>query len=306
MRKIFWSIVILLLTYPCLAAVNENEVVAKVGKIKITIGMVEKELINGPAYYLQPIPPDGKCAFDNFFTRKELINGIIKDYTIIGCAYRDGLDKKQEYIKEVNYYKTHPYGTYKDIDDFKRSLLLEDYNRYYLHPICDTSDVEIEKYYQDNPNEYHYPTEATILEICTHTKDTAEIALKRVNSGEDFLQVAKDMSITPPMEIGPFTKVDEHEDPILLDIIFSLKLNQTSDIFQLTNSDQYYIVKKIAEKALPQRELDITVKNEIRTRISRNKFYAWLDNAEKKLGVSVNYDLLKLIPPMSILLKIKQ
>jgi parvulin-like peptidyl-prolyl isomerase len=151
------------------------------------------------------------------------------------------------------------------------------------------SESEINKYYEENINDFENPIAIVAKHILVPTKEEADIALDRIKKGEPFEKVAKDMSTDKISAerggiIGPFKKgelVKEFED-----VVFKLKKGEVSDIVETPFG--MHIITKVSEEKLPTIPQDVA-KVEIKKIIEKNKFEKWFEDAKKKFNVKVDY-----------------
>ena len=93
-----------------------------------------------------------------------------------------------------------------------------------------TSDAALHKIYDEAAKQQKPEEEIHARHILVPTEADAQVALKRVKSGEDFAKVAKEMSKDPGSEggdLGWFTK--ERMVPAFADAAFKLKEGEISD-----------------------------------------------------------------------------
>jgi len=269
------------------ACSKKDTVITKIGKDKVTLSMVEERIKEAPPAY--------QSYLDTTAGRKQFLDLIVRERLVLENARQAGFTKNQEYTKALSDFKK---DQSKRLKDYEENLLMELYVRDIHEKFLNASDAEISKYYNDHESEFKRPLEVTAQHILLPTKEEAEKALKRVQGGENFAKVAKEVS-TDPMsaprggEIGPFRKgelVPEFENAV-----FPLKLGQVSGIVETQFG--FHIVKKTQEKVLPGRSLE-DAKGDIKRIVEKEKFDKWLEEAKRKMGVNVDYNALSLIPPV--------
>jgi parvulin-like peptidyl-prolyl isomerase len=112
--------------------------------------------------------------------------------------------------------------------------------------------------------------------------------LARLKAGESFEKVARSVSKDPATavrggKLNPIRRgmlVPEFEDAA-----FALKVGGLSGIVKTQFG--FHIIKKSAERQLPPRSL-ADAKEEIRSKLERDKFNAWVTARQAALGVKVN------------------
>ena len=169
------------------------------------------------------------------------------------------------------------------------------------------SDEEMKKYYEENKDDFYTDT-VTASHILLKTiddngnelsdkkkkeaKKKAEEALKKVKSGEDFAQVAKeyseDSTASNGGELGTFGKgqmVSEFENAA-----FSMKPGEISDIIKT----QYgYHIIKVTERVDEQKSYD-DVKDEIKSTLASQEYSKYIEKIEKNTKIEKSENVVKL------------
>src|SRR5215470_16659911 len=139
------------------------------------------------------------------------------------------------------------------------------------------NDSEVSKYYEEHKSEYVRPEQVVLREIEVSTqgknadelpalKKKAETALKRVQDGEDFGEIAKRFSDGSTKEEGGFLGQYKRGELAkeLEDKVFAMKKNQLTDVME---TKQGYLVLQVLEHYDEgQQSLD-KVRNEIMDRL---------------------------------------
>jgi len=242
----------------------EGTIIAKVGNDFITAEEVQLRLDNlGPA-------ASGYLSTKN--GRKQLMNLIIREKLI-----------KQEAIKsEVS--KSDKFKAKMEEKQLEINGLLEAYRDYTLNKMW-LEEMKKTKFAVSNQEakEYYgkYPYVMTIGHILM--KDNykeAEAVYRRLKSGADFDQMAKDYSIDtetiylPPMMRGEFL-------PELDDMITKMKQGETQGIARTDLG--LHILKKFKQEKMPENEAIPRIKKII----EKQKFDKYIDELQTKLKVEV-------------------
>jgi peptidyl-prolyl cis-trans isomerase SurA len=135
------------------------------------------------------------------------------------------------------------------------------------------SDDEVAKYYEAHKTEFVRPEQVALREIEVGTqgkkpeelselKKKAETALKRVQDGEDFSEIAKRYSDSSTKDQGGFLGVYKRGElsKELEDKVFSMKRNQLTDVIETKQG--YLILQVLEHYDEGQQSLD-KVRNEI-------------------------------------------
>ena len=169
------------------------------------------------------------------------------------------------------------------------------------------SESEMKKYYEENKDDFYTDT-VTASHILLKTiddngnelsdekkkeaKKKAEEALKKVKSGEDFAQVAKeyseDSTASNGGELGTFGRgqmVSEFENAA-----FSMKPGEISDIIKT----QYgYHIIKVTERVDEQKSYD-DVKDEIKSTLASQEYSKYIEKIEKNTKIEKSENVVKL------------
>src|SRR5215467_7910087 len=139
------------------------------------------------------------------------------------------------------------------------------------------NDSEVSKYYEEHKSEYVRPEQVVLREIEVSTqgknadelpalKKKAETALKRVQDGEDFGEIAKRFSDGSTKEEGGFLGVYKRGElsKELEDKVFAMKRNQLTDVMETKQG--YLILQVLEHYDEGQQSLD-KVRNEINEKL---------------------------------------
>jgi peptidyl-prolyl cis-trans isomerase SurA len=139
------------------------------------------------------------------------------------------------------------------------------------------SDEEVSKYYEAHKAEFVRPEQVALREIVVSTegkkpeelpdlKKKAETALKRVQDGEDFGEIAKRLSDGSTKSQGGFLGVYKRGElsKELEDKVFQMKRNQLTEVME---TKQGYLVLQVLEHYDEGEQALAKVKNEIMDRL---------------------------------------
>ncbi len=263
----------------------KGQSVADIGKSKITLKMLEERIMDAPPAYQSYLTTNAG--------RKQFLDLLVRERVVVEAAKKAGVNKQDEYKKTITDYKKDQARKFKE---YQESLMMELYVRELHDKELNATNKDIENYYNENKEEFTHPLEVTAQHILVPTRQEAEKVLARVNAGENFSKVAKEVSTDPISaarggEIGPFRRGDLV--PEFEKAVFPLKIGQISGIVETQFG--FHVIKKISQKALPPRSME-EAKFEIKKLLEKNKFDAWLENEKLKLSVKVDYGMLSKLP----------
>jgi parvulin-like peptidyl-prolyl isomerase len=261
----------------CRKSESSGPVVARVGNYTITLGELRTRLQEAPAAYQQYVASaDG---------RRQFLNLLIREKILLAQAQALGISREPAYKEAVSKFK----GEWsRRLKEYEETLQVESTLRRLRSKDLAVSDAEVENYYNEHLSDYQKPVEILASHILLSTPQDAETALSRLKSGDSFESVARAMSKDPetaahggrlrPMQRGNF--VPEFEDAA-----FKLKVGQISGIVKTQFG--FHIIRKLGEKRLEPKSL-ADAKEEIRSRLERDKFNQWVEAKQSVLGVQVN------------------
>jgi len=279
MKRLFSSSILAAITLLLSGGCREKTgpVVARVGSIPITLTEVQNRLRDTPPAYQHYVGTEEG--------RKQYLQLIIREKTVLAKAQKEGINRDASYEKAIEKFKDHQAS---QLAEYKDSLLVESYLRKLRSKDLAATDAEVQSYYDAHRAMYDHPQEVLASHILVNTRPEAEQVLKRLQAGESFDKVAREVSRDPSSaaqggRLGPFrhgTLVPEFEDAA-----FKLQKGETSGIVQTQFG--FHIIKKMGQRDLPPRPY-AEVKEDIRRQLERAKFDQWVTKQESELGVKID------------------
>jgi peptidyl-prolyl cis-trans isomerase C len=261
----------------CRQAGSGGPVVASVGSENITLNDLKARLSETPSTYQQYIASaDG---------RRQFLNLLIREKVLVSEARNLGIPKDPAYKAAVQKFKE---TWSRRLREYEETLQVESTLTRLRSKDLAVTDGEVEKFFNEHNADYARPVQVLASHILVNTEAEAQAALARLKAGDSFEKVARALSKDPPTaarggKLSPFTRgtlVPEFEDAA-----FRLKVGETSGIVK--SQFGFHIIKKLGEKMLPARTL-ADAREEIRTRLERDKFNQWVTARQAALGVRVD------------------
>jgi len=152
------------------------------------------------------------------------------------------------------------------------------------------TDEDVKQAYEGNKASFESPETVTLRMILTKTKERADEAMKRLDAGENFTELAKQLSDNAYMaETGgllPRPLSRSNLSPALADAAFATGIGKYSQPIQ--TPDGYYILKVEARNAATSQSFD-DVKDAIRAELReiklQNAWLVWLQDARKQAAM---------------------
>ncbi len=260
---------------------EKDNIIAKVGNDTVTTDSFSEKLMSAPPAYQAYINTEpGK---------KQFVDLLVREKLILESAKQAAINKREEYKKALNDFKQEQEKQLKDYED---GLMIDMYLKEVQENIAFAKEDEINKYYEEHKQDFTNPIAVTAKHILVSTKEEAKNALDRINKGENFDVIAKEISTDKVSaqkggQIGPFRRgelVKEFED-----VVFNLKKGEISDIVETPFG--FHIITKVSEEKLQPIPEDVA-KAEIKGIIEKTKFEKWFEDIKKKYNVVVDYSKL--------------
>ncbi len=205
--------------------------------------------------------------------RKNALRDLI-DQSLLAQRGKDmGLSVEPEVIKRLDTIRiSNKLGSMEDLekavssqglnwedfkDNIRKSILTQRVISQEVGSHINVGHDEIEKYYNEHKKEYIRPEQVALREIVVSTegkkdaelpdlKKKAETALKRVQDGEDFGEIAKRLSDGSTAKQGGFLGVYKRGELAkeLEDKVFAMKKNDLTDVM---DTKQGYLVLQVLE-----------------------------------------------------------
>jgi peptidyl-prolyl cis-trans isomerase C len=266
--KVSLLIVILTLTAGLLISGCKKapKVVAVVGSSTINQNALSDKLNDAAYYYSNDFLQTDKG-------KRQVLDSMIKELVIVETAKKQGLDKKEDFKKEM--------------EKYANQLLVTEMIKNLRETSLAVKDDEIQKYYNDNITYYSNPSEIKVAHILVTSKDQADNLLAQLKSGAKFEELASKYSLDTASgkkggELDYFTKGDMV--PEFENAAFNLNKNQISEI--VLTPFGYHIIKMIDSKKIAPIKLEAAAAK-IKRLLEKDKFDKWFSDQEKKLNVRI-------------------
>lgn len=218
---------------------SENKILATVNGKDITQRDVDA--------LLQSIGPQGAAQFNSEEGKKQLLNELINQELIYLDALKNGVDKEEAYVAELEQVKAN---------------VLKQYALRKLLGNVTVAEGEIINYYNENKEKFAKPESVAANHILVDTEEKAQDILKEINEGLEFGEAAKKYSSCPSKdrggELGSFTRgkmVPEFEEA-------AFKMN-SGDISDPVKTQFGYHLIKVTDK----KESEVSKFDEVRGQI---------------------------------------
>ena len=158
------------------------------------------------------------------------------------------------------------------------------------------SEDEAEDYFNEHSDTFRVEPKVRVAQIVMRDAATARKALQRINSGADFLVVAREESIGPEARLGgDLGFVTRHVMPEPLDSsIFNLRLNEVSHIVQSPYGFHIFKILEIKPAKVKNfAESKEEIIADIRAKKEEVAFINWLEALKAKAVIKKEYTVLR-------------
>ncbi|MCT4620142.1 MAG: peptidylprolyl isomerase [Marinisporobacter sp.] len=230
---------------------------------------------------LKHAPQQQQMQLNTLAGKKYLLNEMITQQMLYLDAQEKGLDKDEEYLKELKAVQENllkQYAVKKVIDGVK------------------VDEAEIKEYYEKNPEQFVTAESVQAKHILVKDEEKGKDILKEIQEGKSFDEAAKEYSECPSKEkggdLGHFQKgqmVPEFEK-----VAFELEVGAMSELVKTQFG--YHIIEVTDKKAASTMPFE-QVKAQLEEHILRNKqnevFKSYADGLRGNYEITTNEDLLK-------------
>jgi peptidyl-prolyl cis-trans isomerase SurA len=269
-----------------------EEIIARVNNEIITLTEFEKARQSAEEDAKQEC--QGRCTPEQLQTdieehKKNTLRDLIDQSLLVQRGKDMGISVKAEVIKQLDQIRVQ--NKLDSIDALERAVTSEGMNwedfqsnienhlltqkviSQEVGSHINISDDEVQKYYEAHKTEFVRPEQVALREIQVRTqgkgadelpalKKKAETALKRVQDGEDFGEIAKRYSDSSTKDQGGYLGMYKRGELAkeLEDKVFAMKRNQLTDV--LETKQGYLILQVLEHYDEGQQSLD-KVRNEV-------------------------------------------
>lgn len=181
-------------------------------------------------------------------------------------------------------------------EDLKNEMLLEKLIAVDVNAHIHVSDDEAEDYFNAHNDIYKAESKVRVAQIVVRDMAVARQALQRLNAGDDFSDVARELSIGPEARLGGdlgFITRGIMPDP-LDKAIFNLRLNEISRIVQSPYGFHMFKileVKPVKIKDFAESKQEVMA--DIRAAKGEAAFVGWLDALKAKAVIKKEHAVLR-------------
>jgi parvulin-like peptidyl-prolyl isomerase len=237
---------------------------------------------------LQSIPVTDRPVYRNAAKLRRDIGILFRDEFLARLALERGLDKAPEAKLEWQ-------NRWDDVLYSKMLTLIVD--------TIQVTEEDARTYYETHPDEFTEPEKRNIIEIFVRSRELAEELVRRIRSGEDMRELARQYSLRPwaAKRGGEFGYFPETAHGELGKIVFQHKLGELVGPVEIAGGPPRggYSIFRIVGIRDPQKLRFSSVKDDIMRQLLQKRREAaiasYVSRLKEKFRVKAHYELLKRI-----------
>jgi peptidyl-prolyl cis-trans isomerase C len=275
MKKLFIGVFVALCLFSCTKKEN-GKVLATIDNDKITMEEFNREL--------DKIPMNMKMAVATESGKKSFLDNLIIKALLLREASKDKIEDEKEFQARLL--------------DIKTQLLIESLLKKKITSDTRLSDEDIKKYYETNKDKFKKGKEINTRHILLKTEEEAKQIREKLQSGEDFIELAKKYSIEPNAkttggEIGFHPQgalLPEYEEA-------AFKLTKVGQVSGIVKSQYGYHIIRLEGTKPPSFVAFDEVKDFIKQQMLQEKqkefVEKYIEELKKNAKITINENLLK-------------
>lgn len=266
------------------------------GTANQAVATVNGEKITQDELYASMVKSGGKSTLDSMITEKLVDQEAKKNNITVTQADLDNElqeIKKQFGTEEQFNAALQQYGM--TIDDLKSQLEMQVEIRKILLPKTNVTDEQIQKYFNENKQQFNKGEEVEASHILVATEKEANEVIQQLKNGADFATLAKEKSTDPGSKdkggaLGYFGK--GAMDPAFEQASFKLKVGETTQK-PVKSSFGYHVIKvtghKEAQTATLEKEKD-NIKKTLQDQAIQSMSAQWMSDLRSKAKITNTLD----------------
>lgn len=248
---------------------QKDEVIVRAGSSKLT----KKELQED----LKGVPPQAKMFLASPEGQNRLKDELIKREVLYEEARKKGLEKSEDFKRRM--------------EEFKKITLINVLLEQEIKSIQQVTEKDAKDYYEKNRDEFIRPTEVRLSQIVVKNEEEARKVYERVNKGEDFGKVAKELSKDEKTkasggDMGFFKK--GQLNPQIENVAFNLKKGQISMPLNLKGDLYIFKVTDVKGAPAPFESIKQQLMEQLKIKKQQEWFNNYIEGLKKKHKVEVN------------------
>lgn len=266
--KLLFSISLFIFIFSC-SQQPKDEVIIKAGSAKLT----KKELQED----LKTLPPQAKIFLSSPDGINRLKDELIKREVLYAEAKGKDLSKSEEFKRRV--------------EEFKKITLINMLLEEEIKKVQQVTEKDAKDYYEKNKDQFIKPNEIRLSQIVVKSEDEAKKVYERVDKGEDFAKIAKEMSKddktrTSGGDMGFFKKGQLAQQ--IESATFSLRKGDVSMPVNLNGKIHIFKVTDVRGNPVEFDQIKGQLIEQLKSKKQQEWFNSYIEELKKKHKVEVN------------------
>ena len=268
MKKFLMLIMVLVMVTGCINTVDDDKVIAKVGSRVYSVDDINERISN--------LDPELQSYFEKKENKVRLLDQIIEEEVIYQLAKKDRLQRTKDFKKSL--------------EELERQALINYFIQQKVDKMAEVTRVEVEGYYNSNPQQFSEYEARNLSHILVQTKDEAKNVQKLLRKGSKFEDLAQEYSIEPKTKAagGQMGWVRQEQLPAEFSKA-AYKLTKKLPVSGVVQSEfGFHIIRFNDSRIVPKQPLDTVyqnISNQLLTQKKRDKFKDLLDNGKETVNI---------------------
>jgi len=242
----------------CGCAEKNEEILARVGEVNITLDDFNRQVENLPKHYKNIVSEQ----------KREFLQDLIMQELFYNAALANGIENFPE-VKEL-------------IKEANKKIIISRYLKENVDDKIEITETELKRYYDEHSEDFMMPERWRAVHILVDTEEESRQIKAMLEEGASFEELAKSRSIDASAkdggDVGYFSKgqlIPEFEDACL-----SLEVGEMSDVVKTKLG--YHIIRLMESKP-PEVQEFATVKRLIKKEMEQERKKEFLREITKRL-----------------------
>lgn len=236
----------------------------------VTVGEAMRLMATKPEFQMQPLSPQNV---------ERMIDQLATQIIILEHARRSS-DHRKEFLALM--------------DEYRDGILLYQVEQDQVWNRIQVNDSLLREFHQPRRDKYRLPDRVNVAEIYVTNDSLANVVTERLNAGEDFLDVAEDMTMRSGFrEKKGVWGFQSNTTNDMTKRAAAMAIDSVSEPFR--NGAGWSIIRvveKDSARAKTFEEASLEVTSEYQEYAAKERERVWVDELRSKFGVTVNTELL--------------
>ena len=260
-------LVLCLIFVGCASKVNEEKVIAKVGRKVYLVDDIQSKISD--------LDPQLQTYFEQKENKVRLLDQLIEEEVIYQLAKKSGLQRNKDFKLTVK--------------ELKRQALINFYIQKNVDNLSEVTRSEVEAFYNTNSDQFSAYESRNLSHILVKTKAEATKVQAALNKGNKFEALAQKYSIDPSKAQGGQLGWVRKGQLVPEFATAAFDLTKKSSVSGIVKTQfGYHIIQLNDSKMVPQQSLDSVyprISEQLMAQKKREKFQSILENGKETVKI---------------------